>query len=77
MAEKIVNQLSTEDAAEVVGFDVFTGVPFCLPCTQWADAGDHVGNAPLKGLLHQLTRTFGALGCWPLLLELELPLFIT
>ena len=25
-------------------------VPFCLPCDQWTDAGDHVGNAPLKGL---------------------------
>ena len=62
VAEKIVNPLSAEDAAEVAGFDVLTGVPFCLPCDQWADAGDHIGIAPLKRLLHQFTRTFGALG---------------
>ena len=62
VAEKIVNPLSAEDAADVAGFDVLTGVPFCLPCDQWADAGDHVGNAPLKGLFHQFTRTFGTLG---------------
>ena len=62
VAEKIVNPLSAEDAAEVAGFDVLTGVPFCLPCDQWADAGDHVGNAPLMGLVHQFTRTFGTLG---------------
>ena len=62
VADKTVNQLSAEDAAELAGFDVLTGVPFCMPCDQWADVEDHVGKAPLKGLLHKLTRSFGALG---------------
>jgi hypothetical protein len=60
--ERVVNQLSEEEAAHLAGFDVLTGVPFCMTCDQWADVGNHVGKAPLKGLLHQVVRSFGALG---------------
>jgi hypothetical protein len=60
------NQLSAEDAGDLLGFDVLTGssyyMSYCMPCDQWADVSCHVGNTSWKYLLHKFTRSFGALG---------------
>jgi hypothetical protein len=42
----------------LVDLDVLIGFLCCMPCNQWADGSNNVGNTSWKRLFHKFTRSF-------------------